>query len=133
MARATLSLDTEAFNRLEEAMKDYQGDVEKRINEVLWEEGGVLIEDAIMQLLPASGRKWKGKKPAAKSSKPFVQEQGNLSVTVKTKKVYGYLYFPDDGSNTRKHAGNQQFMLGGAEIEQDEIIQRCIAKLTNIE
>ena len=133
MAGTTLRFDAEAFNRLEEAMKGYQGNVENKINEVLWNEGGVMIEEAIMQLLPFSGRNWKGKKPAAKSSKPFVQGKGNLSVTVKTKKDYGYLYFPDDGSNTRKHAGNQQFMLGGAENEQEEIIQRCIAKLINIE
>lgn len=133
MARSSFSLEAEGYNKLCEVMKAYQGDTEQKINEVLWNEAGMMINDEIMNLLPASGRRWKGKKPAAKSSKPFIQENGNLSVTVKTKKAYNYLYFPDDGTNTRKHVGNQQFMLGGAENKQDEILERCIAKLTNIE
>lgn len=88
-----------------------------------------MITEAIMTLLPESGRKWKGKRKAAKQSAPFMQTNGELSVTVKTKNAYNYLYFPDDGTNTRRHHGEQYFMYGGAEIKQDEIIDRCIAKL----
>lgn len=130
MARATFNLDTDSYNKLVEVMKDYEGDTERAINEVLWNEGGTLINDAIMNFLPVSGRNWKGKKPAAKSSAPFIQVNENLSVTLKTKSAYNYLYFPDDGTNTRKHIGEQHFMFGGAENQQEEILNRCIAKLT---
>lgn len=132
MARQTLSLEIEAFDKLTEAMKAYGDNAIDVINQTLWNEGGQMITDAIMQLLPQSGRSWVGKKPAAKSSAPFTQVNENLSVTVKTKSAYNYLYFPDDGSTTRKHAGNQQFMLGGATNQQDAIIELCIGKLTQI-
>lgn len=130
MPRVTLSLEAESYNRLVEAIKNYQDEARNIINEVFWGEGGALISESIMQLLPESGRKWKGKKPSAKRSAPFTQANENLSVTVKTKSAYHYLYFPDDGSSTLKHAGDQQFMYRGAEMEQEEIINRCIGRLT---
>lgn len=129
MARASFEIDAELFDQLIERMKAFQGNTEGTINEVLWEQGSVLINDAIMLLLPRSGRTWAGKKKAAKDAAPFTQTNENLSVTVRTKGAYHYLYFPDDGSNTRKHQGNQQFMLHGAEMEQEQIINLCIAKL----
>lgn len=124
-------LDAAEFDRLTERIKEYQGDAENAINEVLWGEGGQRINDAIMELLPSSGRTWRGKPRAAKSAAPFTQENDNLSVTIRTKGTYNYLYFPDDGSTTRKHEGNQQFMFRGAENEQEHIIDLCIAKLIN--
>lgn len=130
MAKSRLTLTDEGVERLAQALQNYDGYAGNAINEVLWSEGGVLIKEGIMPLLPVSGRTWKGKKPAAKSTDPFMQMNDTLSVAIKTKNAYHYLYFPDDGSTTRKHVGNRQFMLGGAEAKQDEIIDRCIAKLT---
>lgn len=128
---ASFKLDAAEFDRLVERIKEYQGDSENVINEVLWGEGGQRIKAAIMDLLPSSGRSWSGKPAAAKSAAPFTQDNDNLSVTIRTKGAYNYLYFPDDGSTTKKHVGNQQFMFRGAENEQERIIDLCIAKLTN--
>ena len=128
---ATFRLNHEEFARLENAMKNFQGDTEKTINEVLHNEGGQLIHDEIKRLMPMSGKRWKGKKPSAKTSNSLQIVGGNLSVTVTTKKAYQYLYFPDDGSNTRRHAGNQQFFLNGGENQKEEIINRCINRLVN--
>lgn len=133
MARTKFTLDNEGFERLENALKGYEGNTEEKINEVLWNVGGSLIESEIIRLLPRSGRNWRGKKKAAKDAEPFVQDHENLSVTVRTKNAYHYLYFPDDGTNTRKHVGEQHFMFGGAENMQEEIIERCIVELTNFE
>lgn len=129
MARAVFSLDTESYNKLFEVMKEFQGQAPKTVNEILWNEGGPLITEKIMTLLPASEKRWSGKKPAAKSAAPFTQENGELSVTIKTKSAYNYLYFPDDGTNTRKHAGEKYFMFGGAEAKQNEIIDLCVSAL----
>lgn len=129
MARATFSLDTESYNKLFELMKQFEGEAPRTVNDVLWNEGGPLITEAIMNLLPVSGRRWNGKKAGAKSAAPFTQENGELSVTIKTKSAYNYLYFPDDGTNTKRHAGEKYFMFGGADAKQDEIIDRCVATL----
>lgn len=129
MARATFSIDPALFEQLIERMKAFEGNTEEAINEVLWEKAGALINDAIIDLLPRSNRSWRGKKKAAKDAAPFSQLNENLSVTIRTKSVYNYLYFPDDGSRTIKHEGNQQFMYRGAENEQENIINLCIANL----
>ena len=81
--------------------------------------------------MPVSGREWKGKKTAAKSAKSLTDLKGNLFVWVKTTNNYHYLYFPDDGTNTRRHVGNQQFFLKGAESQQETIVDLCIKKLVD--
>lgn len=133
MASSTFQLDTQQFERLQRAMADYEGNAGKTIDEVLHNEGGKLIQDEIMRLLPESGRTWKGKKTAAKRAKPFVQDNGSLSVTIRTKTAYNYLYFPDDGTNTKNHIGYKgrprEFMYKGAENQTSEIIDRCIDRL----
>lgn len=131
MASNTLSLNKSEFDRLADFLGEYQGRAVKHINDVLWNEGAGLIQEGIRQLLPESGRTWRGKKPAAKNAAPFtVTDKAALSVEVGTKYAYHYLYFPDDGSTTRKHAGNQQFMLRGAEGQQSQILDLCTARLT---
>lgn len=124
-------LNSQDFERLEEAMKNFQGNTENAINEVLHNEGGQLIHDEIKRLMPMSGKQWKGKKAPAKTSNSLQIVGGNLSVTVTTKKAYQYLYFPDDGSNTRRHAGNQQFFLNSGENQKEQIMNLCINKLVN--
>lgn len=132
MASNKLELSHEEFDRLTEFLQGYQMRAVKHINDVLWNEGATLIQTGIQQLLPESGRTWRGKKPAAKRAAPFtVTDKAALTVEVGTKYAYHYLYFPDDGSTTRKHAGNQQFMLRGAEMQQPQILDLCVNRLVN--
>lgn len=128
---AVFRIDATEFDRLQNAIKNFPGDAETIINEVLHNEGSQLIQDAIRNLMPVSGREWAGKKTAAKSANSLTDMKGNLFVWVKTTSNYNYLYFPDDGTNTKKHAGNQQFFLKGAESQQEEIVDLCINKLIN--
>ena len=101
------------------------------IDGVLHGEGAQEIKEKIAQLLPSSGRSWSGKRAAARSAMPgaFQQDNGQLSVTIAARGAYGYLYFPDDGSNTRKHAGNQQFMMRGAKQASEQVIEKCVKAL----
>lgn len=128
---AVFRIDTNEFERLQNAIKNFPGDAETIINEVLHTEGSQLIQDAIRNLMPVSGREWKGKKPAAKDAKSLTDIKGNLFVWVKTTSNYHYLYFPDDGTTTKRHTGNQQFFLKGAEEQQETIIDLCVNKLIN--
>lgn len=128
---AKLDLDFVAMDDLQQAMKDFQGNTEEIINDVLHNEAGELVQDAIKRLMPVSGKTWKGKKKAAKHSNSMMNVNENLALTVKSKTAYNYLYFPDDGSNTRRHIGNQQFFKKGGESQIDEIKDRCIGRLVN--
>lgn len=126
-----LRVDVTQVEKLQKAMKDFQGEVEPTINDVLHNQGGGLIQESIQRIIPVSGKTWNGKAPAAKSSKSLQSINANLAVTVTTTKKYQYLYFPDDGTNTRRHVGDQRFFEKGGEAVKDEIIERCISKLTN--
>ena len=126
-----LELEIKDFERLQTAMKEFQGDTEETINDVLHNEASPLIQESIKNLIPESRRTWKGKGGPAKTSKSLIDEKGNLAITVKTTKKYQYLYFPDDGSNTQRHAGNKQFFKRGAEAKQSEIVDRCVGRLVN--
>lgn len=132
MASATYTLDATEYDRIVETISKFaDGSIaEKIINETLLDSGQMLIKEKIMNLLPESGRTWNGKAPAAKSTEPFlhVQEE-NLSVTVRTKTTYHYLYFSDDGSNTIRHEGNQQFMKRGGDEAATQIVDDIIEKL----
>lgn len=135
MATTTFKLDTRQFEVLQRAIQLYSGNAERTVNDVLHNEGGKLINDEIMRLLPESGRDWKGKRKAAKRAKPFSQKNENLAVTVRTVSAYHYLYFPDDGTNTKHHVGYKgrprEFMYKGAENQTGKIIDRCIERLIN--
>lgn len=133
MARHEFTIEANAAYELLEAMESYGRGSGKVIDEVLWNEGGPLINTAIRRLLPASGRKWKGKKTAASKAQPFVQENDSLAVTIKTKSAYHYLYFPDDGTSTRRHIGYKgrprEFMYKGADSRVEKIMDLCIERL----
>lgn len=124
-------IDISSIEKIQELIKNFPFNAEEAINSVLHNEGAQLIQDDIRRLMPESKASWKGKKPPAKSSESMRNSNGNLSVTVRSAKAYQYLYFPDDGSNTRRHAGNQQFFLRGAEAASDDIIERCVTKMMN--
>ena len=122
-------LDTSELDRLQRTMAAYEGDVESAVNDVLHNDASQMLQQEITRLMPVSGRHWAGKKGSAKSSGSLRDEKSNLAVTIKTKTAYNYLYFPDDGSSTRRHAGNQRFFERGAENKQSQIIDRCIGRL----
>lgn len=124
-------LDVREFERVTEAVKKFSDGAEAKriINDYLHKEGGEILKENIRKILPVSGRTWKGKKTAASRTDPFVIKEANLAVIVKTKGAYHYLYFPDDGSNTQHHHGNQQFMFHGAEDSEEKIVNEVIDKL----
>lgn len=129
---AKLGIKTEDFERLIKAYKNIPDVADKSINEVLQNEASPIIVKSIQGLIPESNRNWAGKLPAAANSKSVAErkkDRKNLSITIGSTSKYHYLYFPDDGTNTRRHIGNQQFFLRGAEAKQSEIIDLCINRL----
>lgn len=129
-AGSSFEINFADFEKLQNAMKEYQGNVEETINDVLHNQGGELIQESIRRLIPESHKNWKGKAPPAKTGNSLRSVNENLAVTVTTTKKYQYLYFADDGTSTRRHVGNQQFFNKGGEAVKDDIINRCISKLT---
>lgn len=126
---ARFEMDAKEVERLFNTVKNFPGNAEKSINEVFHNDAPPIVSEEIKRLMPVSGKSWKGKAPAAKSAKSLTDETANLSFTVKTTGKYHYLYFPDDGTNTKRHVGNQQFFQRGGENKQTEIVDRCINRI----
>lgn len=125
----TLNINIQEFERLERAIQNYPGNAEEIINAVLHNEGGELIQEAIQIRIPQSGKTWAGKKAPARTGNSLRSTNENLAVWVRTTKSYQYLYFPDDGTNTRRHVGDKQFFREGAESVSDEVLDRCVGRL----
>ena len=132
MADGWFTMDVSEFARINEAIERFGAGSGEIIDDVLHGEGAQEIKKRIAPLIPSSGRKWKGKAAAARLAMPgaFKQDNDSLSVTVVARGKYGYLYFPDDGSNTLHHAGGQEFMYRGAQNASPEVINKCIERLT---
>lgn len=124
-------LEFSEFDRLKKSMEEYGAGAGQIVDDVLHGEGAEDIKARIAPLIPASGRKWRGKRTAASIAMPghFSQDNYPQGVVIAARGSYHYLYFPDDGANTHRHAGNQQFMLRGAELAAEKVIDRCVGKL----
>ena len=126
---AFVTMDISQIERFEKTIKQVGDQADIVINEYLKNQGGNEIKREIQKILPRSGRTWKRKAPAASSVDPFKKTPINLGVKVHSTKIYHYLYFPDDGSNTKKHEGGQEFMLRGAQSAAPEIGENLINRL----
>lgn len=129
------SVDLTGIEELEERLTQYQGDAEKAINKVLLGMGADEIKKDINIYMPRSKRKLteSHKKHAKDVRKNLTQKQVDgqpLAVWVKTVPKTQYLYFPDDGSNTKRHAGLQHFMYKGAEKAKSKVIDLCLGELS---
>ncbi|MCR2034150.1 hypothetical protein [Adlercreutzia mucosicola] len=124
-------LDADSAKELEERVRAFGQGAEDVVNGVLHAEAGPLIYERINPLIHPSGRRFKGHPASAKSSKwPVYRTNENLAVTVGTARRFSYLYFPNDGVNTKRHAGEQHFMFRGARDASRSVMERCIAALT---
>ena len=119
-------VDATEMDRLMEVAQQWPQVSEDAINDVLHGEGGRLIGLRIDNLIPVSGRTFKGHTSGAKGSAWQSYDKPNLGVTVAARGKRAYLYFPDDGTNTKRHAGNKQFFAKGAEDATDEVVDLCI-------
>ncbi len=123
------SLEGEEFEQLAAAMAEYGEGAADIVSDVVHESGDLIYEQ-IDPLINPSGRTFKGHSSGARGSHWQRYDTGEpLAITVAANSSRRYLYFPDDGSNTKRHAGNQQFMLRGAEAAAPAILEKGIDAL----
>lgn len=125
----TLALEGEDFEKLLSEIQRYGEGAADTVTEVVHESGD-LIYDEIDPLINPSGRTFRGHSSGAKgTSWQRYDKSEALAITVSTVSSRHYLYFPDDGSNTKRHYGDQQFMLKGAEAAAPAILDKGIDAL----
>lgn len=123
------TVEGDAIDVLFDRMVELGAGAGQIVAEEIQTEGAHLIKNAILPLIHHSGRRWKKKVSPLISPNQFSQDDEDVGVTIAARGRLHYYYFPDDGSNTHKHAGNQQFMYRGAVSVQDRIIDNCLGVL----
>ena len=129
-------IKAQSIEKLQKSLKGYAETAENEINTYLHGSGYNLFSHSIENLIPVSDKKKKHAKYSnslqdrLKSSRSRGGGFQNLSVTIGTKPKYDYLYFPDDGSNTVHHAGNQHFFDRGIEKKEDEAVDEMLDRIT---
>lgn len=124
-------IDAKELDRLHEWAARLGEGSEDAINRVFHgSEAGDIAKQAIDAGISPSGRRFKGHSGSAQGAAwaNFKREE-NLALTVTTKSKYGYLYFPDDGTNTRRHVGNQRFFERGGKVASPRIIDMCVKEI----
>lgn len=121
-------INSDSVDALYSAMKRYGAGASKKVTEYLHGKGYEVLSSSIQKAIPVSDDLSKHGKKQPKGHARNLQALGdrdkgsNLSVIIGTKSRWNYLYFPDDGSNTVHHAGNQQFFKAGVERKETEVI-----------
>ncbi len=125
------SIKSSDIDSLQQAVEEFGETANKTINKVLHDKQTAnIVKENIHVLLPTSGRKWRGKLTAASATKPLTEDTSELlTLTVRSKTKYNYLYFPDDGSNTERHQGKQHFMQQGGDNSMNRIVDLCTDRL----
>lgn len=130
---SVINVEYDGITQIQERMQRF-GDGSGRVIQGVYENFAAKdIKENVLPLVHASGRTFKGHRQSAKAAgaeKVFSHQVQDLSLIVRSVSRFGYLYFPDDGSNTKRHAGRQNFMGRGLERSTDAIIERCLAALT---
>lgn len=116
----TFTLEDKDLELLKQRIQEYGTGAEDVINKYLHGEGKESIMKSIEDYTPVSSRK----KVHAKGSMPYQGTGYNLSVTVKTKTKYNYLYFPDAGEGTSaRNPKNSGFMEKGLDAIYEKVVE----------
>lgn len=128
MASTKFELKLEDVIRINDIIKSYSGDAEKQINDYLSGPGKIKIINSIVNLIPVSDKD----KKHAKNSKPLKGVNYNLSLTIRSKRQFNYLYFPQMAEGTSKNNTPNDFMEKGVDSIYDSVVNDLIERLKNI-
>ena len=131
MAGVDFSLKEEDLGRIQEAIMDFGNDAESVINECLKKSVSKVFRKTITNIIPVSEGKYPSQrgKIHAKTSNPLRSMTDNLTLTIKSKTEFNYLYFPQMGEGTSKYKQPNDFMEKGIDAEYDNAVNIILEKL----
>lgn len=125
MATVKFEIKNEDLQKIQEAILDYGNNAERDINDYLHSVAKNKFIESITNYIPVSNVP----KAHAKMSNPLGSESYNLSIVIKTKPKFNYLYFPQTGEGTSKKNAPNDFMQKGIDEEYNNVINDLLDKL----
>ncbi|MCD8190168.1 MAG: hypothetical protein LUD78_08145 [Clostridiales bacterium] len=130
---SSAKVDLSGMERLQEKLDNYGSEAQVVVAKYLATEALDQVGPAISRLLPVSGRTFAGHQLGARAAgyrAVFMTAGASVDgVTIRSAPEWGYLYFPDDGKNTKRHRGNQKFMVRGAQTAAPDIANEICTRL----
>ncbi|MFE7204631.1 hypothetical protein [Heyndrickxia sporothermodurans] len=118
MCAAKWSMDFPDVDRLVESISKIPNRSETVINKTLRAKGAPKAMDSIQPIIPLSRKK----KKHARDSKALVVKHGNLEFTIRPKRAFEYIKYPDLGIGTSKKKQPKEFMKKGLDKAASRIV-----------
>lgn len=115
-------MDLSELDTLFEQMKKVPNQSERIINEILRHEGAQMVIDAIQPTIPLSPRR----KKHAQKSNALTAKHGNLEFTIRPKRSFEYIKYPDLAIGTSQHNEPKNFMKQGLDKTTKPIIIKLL-------
>lgn len=126
MPKIDFSIKENDLERIQEAIINFGDDAENAINECLANEVKNTLITSITNFIPVS----KQNKKHAKSSNPLQGDvRNNLTLLIRTKPKFNYLYFPQNAEGQSRNDPPNNFMEKGINNEYDNVINTILDKL----
>lgn len=128
MPKVEFSLKEEDLEKIQEAIMDFGDEAENVINKCLANEVKNTLINSITNFIPVS----KKNKKHAKTSDPLQGDvRNNLTLYIRTKSKFNYLYFPQNAEGQSRNNPPNDFMEKGINNEYDNVINCILDKLKN--
>lgn len=128
MAGAYFDMEVDDIQKLQDSIKQFDGDAETVINDYLNSEAKDIFINSIINYIPVSE---KGTNHARVSEPLKGDMKGNLTLYIHTKSKYNYLYFPQEGEGTSKRKSPNDFMEKGIDDKYENVVNGILEKLQN--
>lgn len=123
------SMDLSELEHLFKRLQQVTGNSERTINEVLQKKAAPKVMERIQPNMPLSPRK----KKHARTSKALTVKHGNLQFTIRPKRSFEYIKYPDLAIGTSHKNDPKMFMKKGLDEARSELIEELVhAVITEI-
>lgn len=123
-------MDTTEIDALFNRLQRTTGNAERTINEVLKRSGSPKVMASIQPNIPLSLKQ----KKHARNSKALTVKHGNLEFTVRPKRAFEYIKYPDLAIGTSQYNEPKKFMKKGLDDVAPDVVHDIVsAVITDIQ
>lgn len=118
-------MDTTELDALFNRLQSTAGNAERTINDVLKRSGAPKVMASIQPNIPLSPKQ----KKHARNSKALMVKHGNLEFTVRPKRAFEYIKYPDLAIGTSQYNEPKRFMKKGLDGVTPDVVHDIVSEV----